>query len=74
MELTIKDNCLLCNKQFKDNEVIIWKVPENVWFCLECAGNFKDDNNYKWIHKWIVLHYIKWTILEYNNNNKWRII
>jgi hypothetical protein len=65
MEKIIKDNCLLCNNTFDWNEIIIWKMPENVWFCGKCQTKFEDATKYKWINAWLVTEYQKWTILEY---------
>lgn len=62
----IKDNCILCNKSFWWNEVVIWKLPENVWFCKNCITKFKDDNTYKWINAWITQEYAPLIEFEYN--------
>jgi hypothetical protein len=55
----------LCDKQFEWQEVILWKMPENVWFCRKCCEKFKDDNKYKWINSWIVTEYEPWIELVY---------
>jgi len=62
----IKDNCLLCNKKFERKEPIIWKMPENVYFCQECIGKFEDETEYKWKEAWLVVEYEPWITLEYN--------
>jgi len=65
MEKTIKENCILCNKSFDWNEVVIWKLPENIWFCYNCIEKFKDEKEYKWIESWIVQEYQPWIEFEY---------
>jgi len=65
MEKTVKSNCLLCNKKFDWNEIITWKLPENVWFCKNCIEKFEDNNIYKGINTWMVVEYEPWTVLEY---------
>jgi len=67
MERIIKDNCLLCNKKFEWNETVIWKLPENCWFCLNCIDRFDDYTQYEWIDTWITQEYQPWITYEYKN-------
>jgi hypothetical protein len=64
MELKIKDNCILCSKKFDWNEIIVWKLPENIWFCRTCMEKFNDPIEYEWIDTWMVVKYEPWIILE----------
>ena len=50
--------CILCDKSEYWTIGII-KIPEQVFFCLECSNKFADNNTYDWwraayiIWKWI---------------------
>ena len=67
----VSSDCTLCRKKFDWDEPIIWKLPENLWFCLPCTEKFKDDTAYKWVDAWLTLEYRPWIILDYiENENK----
>lgn len=65
----IDDKCLLCRRNFDWHETIIWKMPENLWFCLECTKKFDDPNTYRGLETWLVLEYTKWLELEFVVDN-----
>lgn len=69
--MNIPSKCLRCDRSFDWNEVIIWKMPENVWFCTECVGYLEsvspDTREYEWIESWIVTEYENWLKIELVN-------
>jgi len=62
--MNIPSKCLRCDRSFDWNEVIIWKMPENVWFCMDCITEFPDDNVYEWENAWITTEYQHWITIE----------
>lgn len=58
----IKENCLLCDKEFWLNDVWIWKIDLEtpVFFCLDCGDKWEDKN--KWV--WVVCEWKKYYWLE----------
>ena len=70
MEITIKEECILCSKKFDWHEIVAWKLPENIWFCQKCMEKFNDPTVYQWLESWMVLEYEKGIILEYKDLNK----
>ena len=50
MEITYKQpspECTICRRQFNWEEPIVGKMPENIWFCLECAKKYPDEKKYE---------------------------
>jgi len=60
LEVKIQDSCILCNKKFWWHEVTIWKLPEWVFFCLDCSEKYEDNTEYKWVDSWVVQEYEPW--------------
>ena len=64
MNLDIPNKCLRCDKSFDWQEVITGKMPENVWFCMECLEYLEkvapDKNIYEWNEAWVVTEYEPW--------------
>lgn len=53
----VSSECLLCNRKFSWNEIIIIKAPEWACFHIDCADKFDDDTQSKWKYTWIVHEY-----------------
>jgi hypothetical protein len=58
----LQSSCDTCKKKFQEDEVIIIKVPELIYFCIECAEKKPDNNVYKdW---WLCTTYWDWCYIE----------
>lgn len=67
----IQNNCIACNKKFGWEEVVVWKMPENVWFCLPCCEKYEDPIEYDWIYNvWIPLEYTPWIKIEFTGEEE----
>lgn len=60
----IPSKCIRCDKSFWWKEVITGKMPENVWFCIDCLEYLEntapDTKIYEWEEEWIVTEYEPW--------------
>lgn len=64
--MIIDSSCLWCLKKFWFHEVIVWKMPENAWFCLECCEKYPDNTVYDWKYNvWIPIEFEPWINIEY---------
>lgn len=68
--MIIADECILCKKKFNWHEIVLWKSPENIRFCMECVEKFDDDNKYNWKEAWIVQEYEEGIEFIFNNLKK----
>lgn len=58
--IDVSDECILCSRRFWWEEQIIWKLPEWVFFCLECSKKSEDNNVYEFPEEWVTIPYTKW--------------
>lgn len=49
--IEIDEHCIMCWTK-KEWEYSIVKIPEWILFCLDCADNHNDENEYSWIDWW----------------------
>lgn len=59
MERFIQNYCDVCKRHFNSWEPIIIKVPERIYFCLDCADK-KPDNKNLWR---LCTEYVEWSVL-----------
>lgn len=49
MEYRLQNYCDRCKKKFDKGEAIIIKVPERIYFCIDCAEEKPDTKNFWWM-------------------------
>lgn len=49
MEYRLQNYCDVCRKKFEQWEWIIIKLPERIYFCIDCASKKEDNKKSTWM-------------------------
>jgi hypothetical protein len=63
MEIELQSYCDTCRCKFVENEPIVIKIPEMIYFCEWCCETYPDANVYPWW--WLWTTYWVWGYITY---------